>query len=765
MATESAPAARPRRMYWQLPVFAVGLTAAVLAWRYFPPPAVAGQQQIDRDRYTLRQAVARRPVNVGEVQALLTSLGDAGTRAGGDADVAFVQGSAYLVLAEQGPAEQAADNWKRAHALFAECDPAKLTDKQDRTRCGFRAAKAAAGAGEGDPTAIIQQLEVVPNGEEPGERSRLLAEAYLRPPKPDVKKAKEALASYLSGPPHGTPEQAAGLKLKLADLCVATGEGAKARDWLKDFGDPVPASLQADAKLRLARLALAENDVNEAVKLFQAAEALPNLAPAQQAVVRYETGRGLIQLGNPTAGREYLQKAADTNTPAGAAAAVLLAELSTRDPDPTVAVTYLEMALKGVKTPAEWTNTNPHLPLADVRTACEAVIAACKTAGKFAPAARASEVYAVVAEGGKDRELWADVMTAWAAAPGTADAADKYKKAADEFAKLAESRQDAAKAPFLLKAAAAYTSAGDTTNAIAVLKKLSELPGLSGDVLAAVQLLRADALLTDGKLEEGVKLLSEAAATAGPAGTKAAVRLALVYAAEGKKLVAVKATEADGRKQVEYAVDLLTELANRTYTSAEERLCHQQALYELGKLELSGAVPSVRNVSDAETRFRRLTVEYKAGPHTESGTLYLGIALSQLAQGAASGGVPPADAGKKFAEAKKLFESLGKANDAFIRAQADIRLAHTLLFMKEFEAATDTGTALADKYRGKVEELILLSIVYSAHSQSKRPDRAKGTLERIQKAFAALPDSAYSDNMDEYTRAYWVKYLDRLGEK
>ena len=36
MATDTAP--RPaRRMYWQLPVFALGVTAAVFAWRYFPP--------------------------------------------------------------------------------------------------------------------------------------------------------------------------------------------------------------------------------------------------------------------------------------------------------------------------------------------------------------------------------------------------------------------------------------------------------------------------------------------------------------------------------------------------------------------------------------------------------------------------------------------------------------------------------------------------------------------------------------------------------
>lgn len=764
MATDSAPAAPPRRrMYWQLPVFAVGVAAAVLAWRYFPPPSLAGHEQVERDRYSLRQALSRRPVNVGEVQSLLSGLGESGTRSGGNADVAFVQGSAYLLLAEQGPPDQAIDNWKRAHALFAECEPAKLTDKTDRARVAFRAAKAAAGAGEGDPAALAAALETVPNGEEPGERSRLLAEACLRLTPPNTKKAKTELAGYLSGPPRGTPEQAARLKLQLADLCAATGEPDKARQWLKDFADPLPPVLQADAKLRLARLALADGDVNEAVKQFQAADALPNLGVAQQAVVRYETGRGLLQLGNPVAGRDYLQRAAESSTPAGTAAAVRLAELSTRDPDPTGSVAHLEAALKGVKSPADW--TNPHLSLADLRAACEAVILTCQTTGKCAAAVRAAEAYAVVAEGGRDRELWADAMTTWAGMPGTTDAADKYKKAADEYARLADSRPDAAKAAFFQKAAAAYQSAGDTAAATAVLAKVSALPGTSGEVQAAVHLEQAKSLIAEGKTDEGVNLLNKAAATTGPVGTKATLQLALVFAAEGKKQLAVKGREADGRKQVEYAADLLTQLSNKTYTTADERLSHQQALYELGKLQLSGAVPSVQNVSDAEMRFRRLTSEYKSGPYSESGTMFLGIALSQLAQGAASGGVPPADAAKKFAEAKDLFASLGKASDEFVRTQADIRLVHTLLHMKEYTAATETGTALADSYRGKVEELILLSIVYSAHSQSRRADLAKLALERMQKAFTALPDAAYSSHMPEYTKAYWTRQLDRLSEK
>ncbi len=762
MATDSAP--RPRRMYWQLPVFALGVTAAVLAWRYFPQNGLAESRNVEQDRYSLRQTLGRRPVNVAEVQALLAKLGDDGTRSNGDAEVAFVQGSAYLLLAEQGPGEQAAENWKRANALFAECDGGKLAEKQDRAKLAFRAAKAAAGAGVGDPAALLPQLEVLPPGEEPGERGRLLAEVCLRVNPPNVKRAKTELAAYLSGPARGSPDHAARYKMLLADLCATTGETDKARSWLKEVTDPVATAMQAEAKLRLARLAQADGDVNEAVKLFQSAEALPNLPAAVQAVVRYETGRGLMQMNNPVAARDCLLKVAESNTPVGAAANVRLAELAAKDLDPTAGVANLETALKGIKAAGEW--NNPHVGIADLRGACETVISACKSAGKFPFAARAADLYSPVAESGRDRELWAEVMAAWGNAPNTADPADKLKLAAAEFAKLADTRPDAEKTALYQKAVAAYQSAGDTASANAILSKLSSAPGATADVQASAQFQRAEALIAENKLDDGVKLLGEVANGGGTLGTKATLKLALVYAAEGKRTLSATPADAAGRKQVEYAVLLLTQLANKTYTSADERVCHQEALYELGKLQLSRqTLPWLYNCSDAEMRFRRLVSEYPAGEFADRGGMFLAIALSQLARPDGKGEVPPADAAAKLAEARKLFEGLGKSKEKYVRTQADIRLPHTLFHMREFDALAADGPKLADKYKGQVEELIILNFLFSAHTATDRPDRAKPVLERMEKAFADLPAERYTGEMPELTKAYWVDQLDKLRKR
>lgn len=759
MATDSAPVVRPRRMYWQLPVFALGVTAAVLAWRYFPQAGLADGRNVEQDRYTLRQSVSRRPVNIAEIQSLLTRLGDDGTRADGNPEVAFVQGSAYLLMAEQGPPELAAESWKKAHALFNECDGSKLADKNDRARLAFRAAKATAGAGLGDPAALVTQLDVVPPGEDAGERGRLLAETCLRQNPQNVKLAKKELAGYLSGPPRGTPEQSARLKLMLADLCASTGEAEKARTWLKEVGDPVPVGLQAEAKLRLARMALNDGDVNEAVKLFQSAEALPNLPAAVQTAVRYETGRGLILLNNPAAARDSLTKVAESQSPVGVAAHVRLAELAAKEFDPTSGVANVEAAVRGVKSAAEW--ANPHVTIGELRAACEGVITACKSAGKHAFAARTADLYTPIAENARDRELWAEVMNAWGGTPGLPDAAEKLKAAAAEWVKLADARPEAEKATLLQKAATAYQSAGDTANATAVLSKLSASSGASPDVQADAQFKRAEALLAENKVDDGVKLLGEVANGGGPVGTKATLRLALVYAAEGKRGLAAKPTDAAAKKQVEYAVTLLTQLANRTYTTADERQCHQQALYELGKMEVN--TPAVYNCSDAEMRLRRLVTEYPTGDYADRGSMFLAIALSQLAQGA--GGPPPADAARKFAEARKLFEALGGSKEKFVRTQSDIRLAHTLFHMGEFDALTADGPKLSDKYKGQVEELIILNFVFSAHTATKRPDRARQVLERMEAAFSTLTDAKYTGEMPELTKPYWVEQFEKLRKR
>ena len=54
-----APAAVRRRNYWQLPLFVLGVTAAIAAWRAFPPKPDNPTESFQKDLIALKQAVDR----------------------------------------------------------------------------------------------------------------------------------------------------------------------------------------------------------------------------------------------------------------------------------------------------------------------------------------------------------------------------------------------------------------------------------------------------------------------------------------------------------------------------------------------------------------------------------------------------------------------------------------------------------------------------------------------------------------------------------
>ena len=194
----SAAPTRRRRNYWQLPLFVLGVVAAIAAWRTFPPQPDNPSDLFQKDLGALKQAVDRKPVDAGQltetsrkVEAIYEQYPAEGNRAN------FLLGSAHGVLAET---TEDAEHWKKSAQYFAKCDPMTLADLADRGRCVFRSAKATAAIGAGNPVALLPALQAVPSGEDVGERSRLIAETCLRLNPPDLKRAKEEFSAFLSGP-------------------------------------------------------------------------------------------------------------------------------------------------------------------------------------------------------------------------------------------------------------------------------------------------------------------------------------------------------------------------------------------------------------------------------------------------------------------------------------------------------------------------------------------------------------------------------------
>ncbi len=765
-----APAPRPRRHYWQLPLFVLGVAAAIAAWCVFPPPPDNPADLFQRDLAALKQAVDRKPA----VDA--TALGEASRKVAGayeqypaDANQThFLLGSACGFLAEAGT--DGPENWKRAAAHFARCDALALADKADQGRCVFRSAKATAAIGAGDPAKLLPALQTVPNGEDLGERSRLIAETCLRLNPPDLKRAKEELSAFLSGPQRAALGTAAKYRLKLSELCLLTNEPEKARAWLQQIEKNAPPEMQALAKVQLARLAAADNNWKDAVELFAAAQATPGLPADQLGMIRYETGKGYLALDNKVEAAAFFERAASEGGPAGLAGNVRLAELATRDPAAKGkrggAADQLEALGKGLKPGAEFHNA--HVSLDDVRNAFEETIQVCLMEGDYATALRAVAAYGAVALPNRDRERKAECYGAWAASLArqvTPDAAqlakEKWKLAAEEYAALAVSPTvPAGKVDLYRRAASCLRSAGDDRAALDLLDQLVLVGGATADQTAPAYLERGEILLAQQKFAEGVEALKKAIAGGGPTATAAQVKLARAHLDEGRRKLAGGPTAAtEARGLTDLGKDLLTQIANKTYDTPPEREAQQEALYDLGKALMA------QNLPEAEARFRQLVQSNPAGAFAERAKLYLGSCLLLLARGEQKGGTPPADAERKLTEALGVFESLAQSKTPYMQAQADIRVVNATLLLKRYDEMPKLCTATADKYKNKPEELIVLGMLYASCLRAERAELAEQTLGRMEEAFGKMPATAFSGGMEEFTKVYWQKWFDQVKRR
>ncbi len=777
MATDSVaaptypPAPARRTHYWQLPAFLAGVAAVALATAKFPvaPDSPAARHQ--RNVKTLRLTLEAKPLDASAAESLAATV--AGDPAA-DAEARLLAGTALVAVAEQSPAgpdgPQVADAWKRAAAQLSAVEPGSLASPDDRKRLAFRLAKAQAALAAGDAKLLGLTLAEVPPGDEiEGERRRLLAECYLRQVPPDFKHAREELQAYLSSSQRLPPAPAARARQKLAGVHVALNDPEKARACLKEIGGTAPADVQALAKAQLGRLAAAENRFAEAAADFEAALANPALPAGEREGLCYDAAWNHLGAKNPAAAVPYLEEIVKGGGRLAANAGVRLAQVLLADPAGrgrrAAALDALAVAAKspalGGSADAPARDENSSL-LKDARAAFEQAIATCVSEGDFASAVRAATEYSPVARPGRATEKRAEANAAWGNSlkgdPATRPAAaPKLAEAAADFAALAATFPNpAGKADLLKRAAQCFRAAGDDKAAAALIDRLTQTPGVSDDVVATAWVDKADALLAGSQFDDGVKALRQAMLRPTPAAATARVRLAVAHLDQAR--VKSKAAETDAARQevqglMQSAKDLLAAAINAPGDSATEKDAQQSALFEMGKLHVNQM-----DLVEAETRFRQLLQSHPDGPQAGSGKLYLASCLLLMARGDHQGGRPPADADAKLAEARKIFEALSESPDAFLSTQADIRLANTMLLLRKYDEMPALCEKLAKRYEGKLEELIIRSMLYTAYRFADRAESAAAVRVQMTDLFQKLPDGEFpGGDREEYTREYWQR--------
>lgn len=754
MATDTADAPTLRRL-WQMPTFLLGLAAFAAVWQgwlpvHAPDPSVAFRRELA----ALRAASEKLTPDAGELEDALKKVArtvDAYPEFAAPAHLAL--GGGYVRLAEMTPApDLARGHWQLARQHFEQVRPEQLPDPADQPRLAFRFAKARAAVGPpaGEMTGIVHLLNTAPVGEDAGEARRLAAELLLRIDPPAYKSARDLMAAYVAEAGLATPPQSvARAKLRLSEIHLKLKEPDAARKWLDQIGPDAPPDVLAPGKAQRAKILMTEGKWADAAKDWEQVRVVNPLPPGLKPSTAYYLGVCKLALRESDAAAKLFEESAAGAGPEAVASSVRLAELGLQSPDPAkhaAAGQRLAATVKGVK-PGQF--TNPLIPENEVRAVFETAVRVLVADTAFADAERVAVAYAAAATDGREREKRAEVLTAWGAAlqKSGGQPKPKYAAAAAEYATLAEAQPTgSAKADTLRRAAALHRRAGDAPAAAAVLERVVGLPDLPDETAGLAWVDYAEALVATGRTEEVTKALNRAMAT--NSSVSAASRYRLARACVDSRNAGL----------VKLGTELLDQVANASTVTPAEQVVHERAL-----VERAHDFIQAKNYAEAEWRLRKQLNVYPTGPESGLGRLLLGVSL--LGRSAATS-PEPADAPKLRDEAMDLFKTVVAAVDAkpkptdheaWLRLQASIRVLETFDKMAKPYDLLLAGSALRERTKGTVEELIVLSLMYRAHKKNMKDELAIAVRDEMREVFKALPESAFTATSGDYSRAFWEK--------
>jgi hypothetical protein len=221
---------------------------------------------------------------------------------------------------------------------------------------------------------------------------------------------------------------------------------------------------------------------------------------------------------------------------------------------------------------------------------------------------------------------------------------------------------------------------------------------------------------------------------------------------------------------------LFEQIAKKTNIAPAEQKFQEHALLDLGDEFIH-----VKDFATAELWLSQQLHTYPTGAQAAYGKLLRGICLLQLASVPGPTGPTPGKASALREEALKLFRATvaeedaklkkeGKLSehDAWLRVQAAIRVLQTHLQMRNYNDLLYESEDLRERYRGSIEELIVLMLIYYSFQDQRDAGTTQQmkdnfqkmmyqTRDKMKELFDSLPASAFNSSATEYTRAFWEK--------
>lgn len=781
MSTETALAMgqrNPRRLrglrhLWQVPTFVVGVLSLV-AVALLRPLWSDGGQPLERDLAAARQSLEQakpEPARARTFAERALSRAEPESRQAGDGH--YLLGSALLLLAEQTPPGTGAVLWQQARTHLEQADALGTADA-DRARLAFRLGKTFHALNV-EPQRVVDCLSwAVPDGADNAfDGYGLLADAYLRLPTPDLRKALDATRKQLALP---TSDEAALAppRLRCGELLCRLDQPEEARKVLGRIGPGAPPELLFRARLLRARLAQDEGSWAEAAKLWEEVRDDRRWLTADPGRTLYYLGLCYRKLDQLDKALKVWEECRQRNGDEGRAAALEVAQLRLRGEQPALALEAYTSALRGVAAPSDY--HNPLIELTEARSRFETGCQVYRQTGAYEPAEQLAHLYERIALPGAGQELAGQAADAWgrslleqaaqavtdqAARANEEEARKHFREAGAFYERAADLGPSAAEqADWLWHSAGDYLEGQDRDHAVRVLERFVQLPAASGDRLGQAWFLLGEAhrLLHNevmaqaayqkcieypgvfafrARYELAVAKIGQKNCDDAEAELKDNIRLAPPGSEAHEKSLVTLATLQFQRRDYNNAFQNL-QRALDTYPAngqaARLRLCYAQCCRHLAEQNGSRLTPEEYTI-DPERQFRQgertKLLERAAGQYQK---------LVQDLEGIATHRTLTAD-------------------EASILRQAQFEYAECRFDLGKFEEALRLYNSLADRYRQQLEELIALRHVWQCHGVLFQPEQSRTTLERIQTAMQEMPMTAFDGSADVATRAWWEAWL------
>lgn len=741
-----------------------------------PAYSVNHDRKLIRDLANARRAMERASPDIDQaIASAEEAMSGSGITPAQAAEAHFLLGSAYLCKGDCVSPEQATVSWELARAHLERAEQLGVSPG-DTVKLRYRLGKTYVRLNVELPRAIefLSRTAGDPSGNR-FESYGLLAQAYLRLPEPNYRAALEALQQQLAQA-EVNEQMLAQPRLLCGELYRRLDQLDEARKVLARIGPGAPSDILFQARYLRALTLQEQGYWAEASQQWEQIKNDPRTGEERTRGILYSLGLCYQKMDDLPLAQQAWEATAKLGGEEGQAAALGLAGLLLRGPQPVAAITYFDEVMKSLSNPSEY--RNKLIDLASTRALFEAGCRVYLQYNNCEAALHLAQLYEKLALPGVAEQLVGQAAETWgqnlleqarqAETPETRrqkeeEGRQRLRKAGEAFdLASADVSETSEKADLLWRSTHAYLEGQSPANALPVLDKIVGLP-LPQVKLGEAWYIRGEALRQLNNHVAAQADYRHCIKFPGPFGYRARYQLA-VYEMEANHLE-------DAATILAQNLELIS--ADRADPDAEAQ---EKSLYALANVLFTQ-----REYSQAYQHFEKALERYPNNPGALKARLQLAQCLRFLAQQCVEK-INSAKTeeerrhwrtqGQRWVEmaaahlqtltaelaALQKTRPLTPDEESMVR-QAAFAFAECQFDLGQYVETLRLYEELAGRYRNQVDGLIALRFAWQLYKLQFQPKLAAQALDGIKESLAQMKDDAFDNTSEIRTRRWWEEWL------